>query len=53
MHNDMLKTLNDKYDRLVVKTQKLVGEAEICKTKLRKQFKALRKELTHEHQLNN
>ena len=44
-HNDLLKTQQEKYDNMVVKTTQILNAAETAKSHLRKTAKALQKEL--------
>ena len=45
LHNEMVKTLTEKYDKLVVSTTKMLNIAEITKKDLRKTVKSLNKNL--------
>ena len=51
LHNEMIKSLKDKCDAMVVRTHKITAEANTTKTELRKMNKILQKELEKEQQL--
>ena len=45
LHNEQVKKLNDKYDALVIKTTRMMNQAEISKNHLRKTARSLQTQL--------